>query len=54
MSSSVHVDNKIKDTLVLGEGLTQGLDDTTLTSAKKTTFIEAELELDDSVESDSE
>ena len=54
MSSSVHVDNKIKDTLVLGEGLTQGLDDTTLTSAKKTTFIETELELDYSDNSDLE
>ena len=29
MSSSVYVDNKNKDILVLGEGLTQGLDDTT-------------------------
>ena len=27
MSSSVHVDNKGKDNLILGEGLTQGLDD---------------------------
>ena len=32
MSSSVHVDNKGKDILILGEGLTQGLDDTTLTA----------------------
>ena len=31
MSSYVHVDNKGKDILILGEGLTQGLDDTTLT-----------------------
>ena len=31
MSSSVHVDNKGKDFLILGEGPTQGLDDTTLT-----------------------
>ena len=30
MSSSVHVDNKGKDILILGEGPTQGLDDTTL------------------------
>ena len=29
MSSSVYVDNKNKDILVLGEGITQGLDDTT-------------------------
>ena len=32
MSSSVHVDNKGKDTLILGEGPTQGLDDTILTA----------------------
>ena len=31
MRSSVHVDNKNKDILILGEGPTQGLDDTTLT-----------------------
>ena len=31
MSSSVHVDNKGKDFLILGEGPTQGLDYTTLT-----------------------
>ena len=35
MSSSVHVDNKKKDILILGEGPTQGLDDTTLTAEKK-------------------
>ena len=35
MSSSVHVDNKKKDILILGEGPTQGLDDTTLTAKKK-------------------
>ena len=35
MSSSVHVNNKTKDILVLGEGLTQELDDTTLTAEKK-------------------
>ena len=29
MSSSVHVDNKVKDILILREGPTQGLDDTT-------------------------
>ena len=27
-SSSMHIDNKNKDTLILGEGPTQGLDDT--------------------------
>ena len=31
MSSSVDVDNKGKDILILGEGPTQRLDDTTLT-----------------------
>ena len=35
MSSSVHVDNKEKDILILFEGLLQGLDDTTLTAEAK-------------------
>ena len=35
MSSSVHVDSKGKDSLNLGEGLTQGLDNTTLTGETK-------------------
>ena len=35
MSSYVHVDNKGKDILILGEGPTQGLDDTTLTAEVK-------------------
>ena len=35
MSSSVHVDNKGKDILILGEGPTQGFDDTTLTAEAK-------------------
>ena len=35
MSSSVHIDNKTKAILILGEGPTQGLDDTTLTAATK-------------------
>ena len=30
MSSSVHIDNKNKNILILGEGSIQGLDDTTL------------------------
>ena len=30
MNSSVHIDNIGKDILILGDGLTQGLDDTTL------------------------
>ena len=32
MSSSVHIDNKKKDVLILGKGPQQGLDDTTLTA----------------------
>ena len=32
MSSSVHIDNKKKDILILGKGPTQGLDDTMLTA----------------------
>ena len=35
MSSSVRVDYKKKDILILGEGPTQGLDGTTLTTQKK-------------------
>ena len=35
MSSSVHVDNKGKDIVILGEGPTQRLDDTTLTVEAK-------------------
>ena len=35
MSSSVHVDDKGKDILILGEGPTQELDDTTLTAEAK-------------------
>ena len=35
MSSSVHVNNKKKDNLILGEVPTQGLDDTTLTAEAK-------------------
>ena len=38
MSSSVHANNKTKDILVLGEGLTQGLDDTTATAEKNIQF----------------
>ena len=34
MNLSVHVDNKKKDILILGEGSTQRLDDTTLTAEK--------------------
>ena len=32
MSSTVHIDNKNKDILILGEGPIQGSDDTTLTA----------------------
>ena len=35
MSSSVCIDNKNKDILILGEGPTQGLDDTTLVAEAK-------------------
>ena len=35
MSSSVHIDNKNKDILIIGERPTQGLDDTTLTVEAK-------------------
>ena len=34
MSSSVHVDNKGKDILILGKGLTQGLGEHLLTTEK--------------------
>ena len=34
MSSSVHANNKTKNILIFGEGITQGLDDTTLTAEK--------------------
>ena len=35
MSSSVHIDNKNKDILILGQGPTQILDDTELTAKTK-------------------
>ena len=35
MSSCAHIDNRKKDILILGEGPTQGLDDTTLTAEAK-------------------
>ena len=35
MSTSVHIDNKNEDILILGEELTQGLDDATLTAEAK-------------------
>ena len=35
MSSSVHIDNRKKDILILGKGSAQGLDDTSLNAAAK-------------------
>ena len=35
MSSTIHIDNKGKDILILDEGPTQGLDDTTLKAKSK-------------------
>ena len=43
MSSSVHVDNKNKDILILVEGPTQGSDDTTLTAETKYAIIFTQL-----------
>ena len=39
MSSSVHVDKKKKDILILSERPTQGLDDATLTAEKSIQLI---------------
>ena len=39
MGSSVHIDNKRKEILILGEGPTQELDDTTLTAGVNITLI---------------
>ena len=38
VSSSVHINNKGKDILFLGDGPTEGLDDTTLTTKAKCPF----------------
>ena len=38
MSSSVHVDNKGKGILILGEAPAPGLDDTTFNSGSKITY----------------
>ena len=38
MSSSVHINNKGKDILILGKGLTQGLDDNTLAAEVQYSF----------------
>ena len=44
MSSSLHIDHKNKNILVLGEGIIQGLDNTTLTTEAKypITFTQSE------------
>ena len=39
MNSSVYIDNKNKDLLILDEGPTQGLNDTTLTAEAKIPLI---------------
>ena len=41
LSSSVHIDNENKDISILGEGPTQGLDDTTLTAEAKFNFTQS-------------
>ena len=38
MSSSLHIDDKKRDILILGRGPVQGLDDTTLTAEAKYSF----------------
>ena len=38
ISPSDHINNKNKDILIIGEGPTQGLDDTTLTENRFTTL----------------
>ena len=43
MSSSVHIDNRNKDILVLGAGWRQRLDDTTLTAEPKYPVISTKL-----------
>ena len=47
VSSSVDIDNKDKDILVIGKVLTQGLDDTTLTSEAKCSinFLRSQIKL---------
>ena len=37
MNSSVHIDNKKKDVIILGKGPTDGLDDTMVTAKKNVT-----------------
>ena len=39
MSSSVYIDNKRKDILIIGKGPPQGLDDTTLPAETQFQFI---------------
>ena len=44
MSSSVHIDSKKKYILILGEGPTQGLDGTTLTTEKSINLTSLRIE----------
>ena len=44
MSSCVHIDNKDKAIFILGEGLKQELDDTTLTAEAKTPILQNQME----------
>ena len=44
MSSPIHIDDKKNDILTLSEGLTQELDDTTLTAEKKNSINFTEME----------
>ena len=39
MSACIYVDNKKKDILIIGEGPTQGLDDTTLTARQSVQLV---------------
>ena len=50
MNPSVHIDNTVKDTLIFGEGPTQGLDDTTLTYVKYSTTLNILLLLHNQIE----
>ena len=44
MSHSVHDNSKTKNILILGEGITQGLDDTTITAEKMYSVNSVQLE----------
>ena len=49
MSSSVHIDNKRKDILVIAEGPKQGLNGTTLTAERKYSINFTEIMIKNSV-----